>query len=166
MLRKAVFLDRDGVLNVNHGYVHSPVDFEWIPNAPLAIKHLNNAGYLVIVITNQAGIAKGFYTESQFLEFMEWIGGQLAGFGANLDAVYYCPHHPTEGFPPYVQSCSCRKPAPGMIERAVAEWSIAKESSYMIGDAESDMLAARAAGIQGVLFDNSDLLDFVKRHIR
>jgi D-glycero-D-manno-heptose 1,7-bisphosphate phosphatase len=166
MLKRAVFLDRDGVINVNYGHVHTPEQFEWVEGAPEAIRHLNASGFLVIVITNQAGIAKGFYTEQQFLEFMRWVIGQLAQKNARLDAFYYCPHHPTEGFAPYVMQCECRKPGSKLILQAIQEHQIDPVKSFLIGDKESDIIAANRANVVGLLFSGGNLLEFVREHIR
>ncbi len=159
--KPAVFLDRDGVLNIDCGYVHRPEDFAWVDGAPEAVKWLNDRGYLVIVITNQAGIARGCYTEEGFRQFTAWVNEELRRCGAHIDATYYCPHHPTEGLAPYRLECDCRKPSPGLIKRALAEWPVDPVSSLMIGDREKDLLAARAAGIRGALFEGGNLLEFV-----
>jgi len=160
--KPAVFLDRDGVLNIDYGYVHRPEDFTWIDGAPEAVKWLNDQGYLVIVVTNQAGIARGYYTEEEFLHFTAWMNEELRRRGAHVDAVYYCPHHPTEGRGPYRLECGCRKPAPGLISRALAEWPVNPEVSIMIGDQEKDLLAASASGIRSVLYKGGNLLEFVR----
>lgn len=160
--KPAMFLDRDGVLNVDKGYIHRPEDFIWVEGAPEAVKWLNDRGYLVIVVTNQAGIARGYYTEEEFLRLMDWVNGELRRRGAHIDAVYHCPHHPTEGFGAYRRECRCRKPAPGLLERALAEWEIDTAHSFMIGDKESDLLAAWAAGIRGALFSGGSLFEFVR----
>jgi len=160
--KPAVLLDRDGVLNADRGYVHSPQEFSWIQGAPEAVKELNDRGYLVLVVTNQAGIARGYYTEEEFLAFSRWMQEELRERGAHLDAVYYCPHHPQEGIGAYRVACTCRKPAPGLIQRALREWNVDSERSVMIGDSEIDLQAAQAAGIRSVLFEGDDLLEFVR----
>jgi D,D-heptose 1,7-bisphosphate phosphatase len=159
----ALLLDRDGTLNIDRGWVHRPGDFCWIEGAREAIRWANDRGILVLVITNQAGIARGYYTEAEFLAFTAWIDRQLAACGAHIDRTYYCPHHPTEGRGEYRRACNCRKPAPGLIERARAEWAFDPERSVMIGDAEHDMTAAAAAGIRAVRFTGGNLLEHVKR---
>lgn len=160
--KPAVFLDRDGVLNVDYGYVHRPEDFTWVDGAPEAVKWLNDQGYLVIVITNQAGIARGYYTEEEFLRFTDWMNEELRREGAHVDATYFCPHHPAEGYAPYHIECECRKPAPGLVRRALVEWPVNPEESIMIGDQEKDLLAASTAGIRGALFKGGNLLEFVR----
>lgn len=145
--KPAAFLDRDGVLNVDLGYVHTPDRFEWTPEAPAAVRWLNDHGYLVIVVTNQAGIARGLYSTDEFLTFSRWIDRQLAAHAAHVDATYWCPHHPTAGIKPFRVECDCRKPRPGLFLRAIEEWGIDPQRSFMVGDKRSDELAARAAGV-------------------
>lgn len=161
--KPAVFLDRDGVLNMDRGYVHRPEDFFWTEEAPEAVKWLNDLGYLVIVVTNQAGIARGYYTEDDFWAFMKEVQEELRSRGAHLDAVYCCPHHPVEGQEPYRRECGCRKPAPGLIMRALEEWDIDLSRSLMIDDREENLAAARAVGIRGAVFRGGSLLELVRR---
>jgi D,D-heptose 1,7-bisphosphate phosphatase len=113
-------LDRDGTVNLDRGWVHNPTDFAWVDDAREAIRWANDRGILVCVVTNQAGIARGYYTEAEFQAFTAWIDNELAAWGAHIDATYYCPHHPTEGVGEYRRECRCRKPGPGLIERALA----------------------------------------------
>ena len=161
--RPVAFLDRDGVLNVDVNYLHKPEQVVWLPGAIEAVRELNDAGYLVIVVTNQAGIGRGFYTESDFEVFTAWMAERLADAGAHVDAVYHCPHHPTEALPGWREDCECRKPRPGMFLRAIAEWDVDVERSFMVGDKPGDLEAARAAGIaHGVLFTGGDLRDAVR----
>ena len=155
--KPAVFFDRDGVLNVDHGYVHSADAFEWIEDAPRAIKWLNDQGYLVFVVTNQAGIARGYYTEEDFLAFSGWMNGQLREGAAHLDALYYCPHHPEAGEGSYTRVCDCRKPAPGMLQRALREWPVDLGRSLLVGDKASDLDAANAVGLRSRLFEGGSL---------
>jgi D-glycero-D-manno-heptose 1,7-bisphosphate phosphatase len=162
-MRPALLLDRDGTLNVDRGWVHRPDDFCWIEGAREAIRWANDREVLVFVITNQAGIARGYYTEEEFHAFTAWIDRELAACGAHIDGTYYCPHHPTEGRGEYRRQCHCRKPAPGLIERARAEWQFDPARSVMIGDAEHDMKAAVAAGIRAVRFSGGSLLECVER---
>lgn len=161
--KQTVFLDRDGVLNVNHGWVHTPEEFDWIEGAPQAVRWLNDKGYLVILITNQAGIARGKYSEKTFLEFTDWMQDRLAEHGAHLDAVYYCPNHPVHGLAPYNVECGRRKPAPGMLIDAIRDWKIDPAKAVMIGDKPSDMEAAETAGVRGHLFEGGNLLEFLQR---
>ena len=160
--RSAVFFDRDGVLNEDRGYIHTPGEFAWMPGAIESVKWLNDTGRLVLVVTNQSGIARGVYTEEEYLAFERWISERLAEQGAHVDAWYHCPHHPTEGLGDLRTECDCRKPAPGMVLRALEEWGLRPERCVLIGDKESDMAAAAAAGVPGVLFRNGDLLSVVR----
>ena len=127
-----------------------------------AVKLANDAGWLVIVVTNQAGIGRGLYTEEEFAAFTRWISDRLAEAGAHIDATYYCPHHPVHGQGRYLVACDCRKPAPGMLERAIAEWDVDVSRSWVIGDSQSDLEAARAVGLGATLFDGTDLLAAVR----
>jgi D-glycero-D-manno-heptose 1,7-bisphosphate phosphatase len=148
--RPAAFLDRDGVLNRDVGYVWRTQDFEWLPGARGAIKNLNDAGFLVIVVTNQAGIARGLYSEDDVGRLHRWINSELEREGAHIDAFYYCPHHPVDGVGTYRMTCECRKPAAGLLLQAMKDWPIDAGKSFMIGDKEVDLQAAHAAGIKGI----------------
>jgi D-glycero-D-manno-heptose 1,7-bisphosphate phosphatase len=145
--RPAIFLDRDGTLNIEKHYLHLARDWEWIPGAQEALIRLKSAGYLLVVISNQAGIARGYYRASDLLELHTWVNQQLAPLHAAIDAFYFCPHHPdfTEG------ECDCRKPVPGLILRAAQEWNIDLSRSWMIGDKLSDVQAGFAAGCSNIL---------------
>lgn len=162
--KAALLLDRDGVVNVDNGYVCTPERFEWTRGAVAAIKAANDAGVLVLVATNQAGIARGYYTTQQFESFMQWINERLRDNGAHLDGWYHCPHHPSEGVGELKVECDCRKPRPGMILRAIADWRLEPRRSLLVGDKPADIEAARACGIEGLLFDHQhdDLLSTVQ----
>ncbi len=144
--RPAIFLDRDGTLNVEKHYLHQPKDWEWIPGAVEALARLKAAGYLLIVISNQAGIARGYYKSQDVDQLHGWVNQVLAKARAAIDAFYYCPHHPDLSGP-----CFCRKPSPGMIFRAADEWNIDLAKSWMIGDKLLDIQAGFAAGCQNIL---------------
>ena len=165
--KSALLLDRDGVINVDFGYVHSLRNFEWIKNARETIKMANDLGLLVIVITNQAGIARGLYTNKQFNLFTNQINNLLINFGAHIDATYYCPHHPTEGINEYKKNCSCRKPDNGMIEKAILDWKLDRKKCFLIGDKKSDLMAAKKSGIKSHLFSykNENLLEIFKNNL-
>ncbi|MBF0183318.1 MAG: formate dehydrogenase subunit alpha [Magnetococcales bacterium] len=163
--RPAIFFDRDGVLNQDRDYVHRPDQFEWVPGAKEAILWCNQQGYLVIVVTNQSGIARGFYDEAQLYELTAWMQEQLAVDGAHIDGVYYCPHHPEAADPYYRQTCFCRKPQPGMLEQAITEWEIDRERSILIGDKARDLQAAQRAGIAAYLFREGRLDQFVRESL-
>ncbi|MBG0790272.1 MAG: D-glycero-beta-D-manno-heptose 1,7-bisphosphate 7-phosphatase [Desulfovibrionaceae bacterium] len=163
--RPALFLDRDGVLNVNYGYVHTRDKWTWCPGARKAVKFANDAGLLVILVTNQSGIGRGYYGEDAFHELMAWVREDLAGVGAHLDGVYHCPHHPTEAVGDFRRECACRKPGPGMLLQALDEWDIDVARSAVIGDSDKDIEAGRHAGISRLrLYDHEreSLLDVVR----
>jgi D-glycero-D-manno-heptose 1,7-bisphosphate phosphatase len=161
--KPALLLDRDGTMNVDRGWVHRPEEFVWIEGAREAIRWANDRGILVLVITNQAGIARGLYTETEFRAFTDWIDGQLAAVGAHVDATYHCPHHPTEGHGEYRRPCRCRKPAPGLLERALADWGFDPARSVLVGNAAHDLEAATTAGIRGVRFSGGSLIECVEQ---
>lgn len=152
--RPAAFLDRDGVLNVDHGYVHRPEQLEWIAGAPESVRLLNEAGYYVLVITNQSGVARGFFDEAAVKSFHAHMQNVLAGKGAHIDAFYYCPHHPEGTVKAFTMACSCRKPRTGMLEQAAREWPINLNRSFFIGDKDNDMAAAGAFKVRGIKFDS------------
>lgn len=145
--RKAVFLDRDGVINCDHAYVHRWEDFEFMPGAIDAMRQLKQAGYALVVVTNQSGIARGYYTETQYQALTTQMQQALAEAGAAVDAVYHCPHHPQGAVAELATNCDCRKPAPGMILQAARELNLSLADSLLIGDKPSDIEAARAAGV-------------------
>lgn len=145
--RAALFLDRDGIVNTDHGYVHTEAETEWVPGIFALVAGAWAAGRLPIVITNQAGIARGHYDEAQFLEYTRWVHGSFAAQGAPLLATFFCPHHPVHGIGPYLRECDCRKPAPGMLLAACDLFGIAPERSTLLGDKASDVAAGVAAGL-------------------
>jgi len=146
---RAVFLDRDGTICEEVGY--SVEGMRLIPRAAEAVRLLNQNGFKVVVVTNQSGVARGFFPESLLEELHGEMNRQLEEEGASLDAVYYCPHHPTEGFPPYIQKCSCRKPAIGLLLKAAADLDLDLPSSYMIGDHISDVQCGQRMGARAIL---------------
>ncbi|GAA3551265.1 D-glycero-beta-D-manno-heptose 1,7-bisphosphate 7-phosphatase [Zobellella aerophila] len=148
MTKPAIFLDRDGVINQDTGYVSHSDDFIFIDGVIEALKTLKQKGYLLVVVTNQSGIARGLFTEDDFMTLTEWMDWSLADRGVDLDGIYFCPHHPTEGKGPNTQACDCRKPAPGMLLDATNELGIDLDASYMVGDKLSDLKAAEAAGVK------------------
>lgn len=147
MGRPAVFLDRDGTLNVEKNYVHRVEDWEWLPGAVDAIRVFNRAGLPVIVITNQAGVARGYYDEAAVERLHRWVDTRLAEHAARIDAYYYCPHHPEFGA---IRDCDCRKPLPGMLLRAGRDMDLDLGTCYMVGDKMSDIQAAQAAHVKPV----------------
>ena len=149
--RRAVFLDRDGTINVEREYLHLPGEFAFVPGAPEAIRLLKDAGFLVIVVTNQSGIARGFFDEAAVHRLHRYMDEQLARHGAAVDAYYLCPHHPLHGSGDYRRVCGCRKPLPGMIIEAAGDFSIDLAASYVIGDKLADVAAGLAAGCRPLL---------------
>jgi D-glycero-D-manno-heptose 1,7-bisphosphate phosphatase len=162
-LRPALFLDRDGVLNEDRGYVSRWEDFRWIPGAREAVAAFNRAGWLVIVVTNQSGVGRGFYTEEAMHALHAQMREDLATAGGHIDAFYHAPQHPEAPVEAYRHpDPPLRKPNPGMILQALAEWPIDPDASLLIGDKPSDLEAALRAGIRGVLFEGGDLAEFLK----
>ena len=143
----AIFLDRDGVINQERGYVHKIDEFHFIDGVFDACREMSKAGYRLIIITNQAGIARGYYTEDEFHHLTKWMLDEFRQHGVEIDDVYYCPHHPVHGVGKYRRDCDCRKPAPGMILRAAKEHSLDLRHSILVGDKATDIEAGRAAGI-------------------
>ncbi len=160
--RPAVFLDRDGVLNVDHGFIHIPEQIEWIAGAPEAVKLLNDAGYYVFVVTNQSGVARGLYGEGDVIALHRWMAQELAASGASVDDWRYCPFHSEARVDAYRASHPWRKPSPGMIVDLLEHWPVEREGSFLIGDKASDVEAAEAAGLPGYLFKGGHLNDFLK----
>ncbi|WP_303725876.1 D-glycero-beta-D-manno-heptose 1,7-bisphosphate 7-phosphatase [Anaerovibrio lipolyticus] len=161
-MNKAVFFDRDGTLNEEVHYLHKIEDFKWIEGAIDAIKYCNDNGYLAIVITNQSGVARGYYPESDIMKLYDWMNDDLAKHGAHLDGIYYCPHHPTGKVREYAIDCDCRKPKPGMLFKAQKDHNIDLKSSYLIGDGVRDVECAEAAGVKGIRYTGGNLLEFLK----
>jgi D-glycero-D-manno-heptose 1,7-bisphosphate phosphatase len=150
-LRPALFLDRDGVLIEEVGYLADPDQVKLIPRAGAAIARLNRAGVPVVLVTNQAGIARGYLTEARLAEIHRRLSALLTAEAAKIDAIYYCPHHPTEGNAPYRLACSCRKPQSGMLLQAAADLAIDLHQSCLIGDKLSDLEAGTRAGCRSIL---------------
>ena len=146
--RRAVFLDRDGVLTRERSYVKSPAEVELLPGTAEGLAALRRAGWVTVVVTNQSGVGRGLFSEAMLGEIHAALARKLAAEDpdARWDALKYCPHHPTEALPPYRMDCACRKPKPGMLLEAARELGIDLASSWMVGDAERDVLAGKAAG--------------------
>jgi D-glycero-D-manno-heptose 1,7-bisphosphate phosphatase len=151
MRRRAVFLDRDGTLNVDKGFVHAPRDFEFVEGAVEAVKRLKESGFVVVVVTNQSGVGRGLYTERDVRRLHRWVNGELGKRGTTIDRFYFCPHHPDARVRRYRRDCPCRKPGPGMLLRAMSELGIEPRASYMIGDAARDVTAGKKAGVTAIL---------------
>lgn len=150
-MRRAVFLDRDGTLNEEVGYLDAIDKLAIIPQAYEAVRRINALGVLAIVITNQSGIARGLFDEAFVRKLHRHMSRLFRDHGAVIDAFYYCPHHPTEGLDRYRRDCRCRKPAPGLLLRAARQWRIDLASSYMVGDDEKDIALIKQVGGKGVL---------------
>ncbi len=145
-----VFIDRDGTISEEVGYINHLSRFQIYPWSPQAIRNLNHRGLKVIVVTNQAGVARGYFTEDLVIQVHEKLRHELAESGAQLDAIYYCPHHPSVGDPPYRQDCNCRKPKPGMLYRAAQELNVNLARSFMVGDRYGDIELAHSVGAHSI----------------
>jgi D,D-heptose 1,7-bisphosphate phosphatase len=165
MRRPAVFLDRDGVLNADSGYPHHPEQIEWTQGAHEAVKSFNDAGYFVFVVTNQAGVAHGLYDEDAVRHLHRWMNAELMRIGAHIDDWRYCPFHPEAKVEAYRRAHPWRKPGAGMLLDLMQRWDIDASRSVLIGDRESDIEAARGAGIAGHLFGGGSLAAFAAQII-
>ena len=165
-MNKAIFFDRDGTLNEEVGYLYKFEKFKWIDGAIDAIKFCNENDYLAIVVTNQSGVARGYYTEEDIAKLHQQINQELQqNFKAHIDDFFYCPHHPEGVVEEYRMDCDCRKPKSKMIEDACIKYDIDKNESLMIGDSLRDVECAKNAGIKGVLFPGGNLLTVIKAFI-
>lgn len=149
--RRAVFMDRDGTISEEVGYVNHVSRYRVFPFAARAVRTLNEAGWLAVLVTNQAGVARGYFKEELIGEVHKVLASELERGGARLDAVYYCPHHPSVGEPPYRFDCDCRKPRPGLLLRAADELGLDLSRCWMVGDRYSDTELARNAGARSAL---------------
>jgi D-glycero-D-manno-heptose 1,7-bisphosphate phosphatase len=152
MKEPALFLDRDGVINLDTGYTHRQDQFEFIPGIFELVSTATRYGYKTFIVTNQAGIGRGYYTEQQFLNLMDWVCQRFSEAGGSIQQVYFCPHHPEHGIGEYRQDCVCRKPAPGMLLQAARDYEIDFARSIFLGDKKSDMDAGRAAEVSTLLY--------------
>ncbi len=146
-LRRAAFLDRDGVINIDHGYVSRWDQFEFMPGAVQAMKRLSDADYTLVVVTNQSGIARGMYTEEDFSLLTRQMCEHLQAHGVPVAGVFHCPHHPKGQRAEFAIDCACRKPRPALLSRAIEHLGLDARTSFMVGDKHSDIQAARAAGV-------------------
>lgn len=151
MMERVVFLDRDGTLNEEVHYLHRTADLLLLPGVPEALKLLKEAGYRLVVVTNQAGVARGYYGEEDVKQLHVYMNQLLKGQGADIDAFYYCPHHPEHGIGIYKQDCRCRKPGTGMFEMAQERFAVDKAHSFMIGDKLLDVEAGKNFGLTTIL---------------
>ena len=153
-MNKAVFLDRDGTVNEEVGYLTDLEKLRLIPGAGSAIRLMNEAGFKVILVTNQSGVARGYFSERLVHEAHARLGEMLRADGARIDAVYFCPHHPVAGTSHYTMDCECRKPKTGLIDRAVKDFLIDRQHSYMVGDKWSDVELGQRAKVHSVLVES------------
>ena len=159
--RRALFLDRDGVVNVDHGYVGSREQFEWIPGALDTIRRATTSGWHVFVVTNQSGVGRGLYDQAAVVALLDWMGDEVRRHGGTIDDARFCPFHPDATVPAFRASSDWRKPAPGMLLDLIRAWELDPARCVMIGDQATDLQAAAAAGISGHLFKGENLLSFV-----
>ena len=155
-MNKAIFLDRDGTINVERHYLYKIENFEFLPGTVEGMKMLQDAGYLLIIITNQSGIGRGYYTEKDFNVLNDWMCEALKDKDVEINAVYYCPHHPNAKIEKYRMNCNCRKPKGGLFEKAIADYNIDAQKSWAIGDRYRDVIAALDLGCKGILIGSSE----------
>ena len=158
-MRRAVFLDRDGVLVADDGCIASMTDVRILPGVPAALRRLGQAGFLRVVVTNQSVVARGLATPETVEGIHAWLAAELERLGGSVDGFFYCPHHPEATLPNWRVACECRKPRPGLILRAARELGIDCSSSFVIGDRGTDIAAGRAAGCTTVLLTTGRHLD-------
>jgi D,D-heptose 1,7-bisphosphate phosphatase len=163
--RAAVFFDRDGTLNVDDGYTHRPQDLTLLPGAIAAVKRVNDLGHYAFLVTNQSGVARGYFTESDVTAFNAELQRRLRAAGAHLDDIRYCPDHPEGTVARYRQLSDWRKPGPGMLLDLMRLWPVRPEASLVVGDKDSDVAAAEAAGLRGVLYSGGNLDDLLAPHL-
>ena len=161
-MNKAIFLDRDGTINVEKHYLYRQEDFEFLPGAVNALKLLQDAGYLLIIITNQSGIARGYYSEEDFLQLNQWMIDTLKGQGVLITDVYYCPHLQNATIEKYRKNCDCRKPKLGLFEEAIYDYDINLADSYAIGDKIRDCAICEETACHGFLTGNNERPDIIE----
>ena len=162
---KAVFFDRDGTLNEEVDYLYRIDDFRWLPEAVEAIQYCHAQGYLVIVVTNQSGVARGYYQEEDIRKLHEWMQQDLQSKGTYIDKFYYCPHHPEAKVAKYRQVCDCRKPKSGMVLAGCRDFNVDISRSFIVGDKKRDIDSGENAGVRGFYYHGGSLLETVKQAI-
>jgi D-glycero-D-manno-heptose 1,7-bisphosphate phosphatase len=163
---KAIFFDRDGVINYDYGYVHKICDFKWITGAKKIIKYLSKKNFLLIVITNQSGIAKGFYSIKDVRILHNYINEELSKISCKIHSFYFCPHHPRAKIKRFKKRCFCRKPGNLLIIKAIKKYKISIKDSYMIGDKKSDYLAAKKSNLKFIYINQKSFFNQIKNKIR
>ena len=163
---KAVFFDRDGVINVDVAYLHKIEEFQWIDGCKETLAYLTELGYKVFIVTNQSGVARGYFGEDAVHKLHDYIAAEAAMAGGKIEKFYYCPHLKDGSVPKYAVDCNCRKPKPGMILQAFSEYELDKAECFLIGDSKRDVEAAEAAGIRGYLYQGGNLLEFTKNILK
>lgn len=161
-LRPALFLDRDGVINVDRGYVSDRENFEWIGGVAACIRAFKARNWFIFVVTNQSGIARGLYSQDDMQSLHDWMLGELAAQNAAIDQLYFCPYHAEGEIARYRKDSFDRKPKPGMLLQAMADFPVKREASFLIGDKSTDIEAAHSAGIGGFLFKGGNLAEFAE----
>lgn len=164
--KPAVFFDRDGVLNMDRGYIYKPKELSWIPGAMEAIRILNEEEYWIFVVTNQSGIARGFFTEEEVYEFHEFMAQEAERQEAIIHSFYVCPHHPEGTMGIHSCICNCRMPLPGLIEQACQEWPVSLNGSFLVSGTQRGIETAAEAGIPGFLFAEGNLYEFVQEILK
>ena len=159
---KLCLLDRDGVLNADKEYLHKPEDVEWISGSRESIAWLNRQGFQVVVVTNQSGVARGYFTEEAVRKLHAWMDAEVKKSGGKIAAFYYCPHLPGASVTQYDMECECRKPKPGMVLKALKDFGVLPCNAFLVGDRPRDIEAAEAAGVKGYLYTGGSLLEFIK----
>jgi D-glycero-D-manno-heptose 1,7-bisphosphate phosphatase len=162
-MKPALFLDRDGVINEDFGYLYQIEEIKWIPGIIETIQYFKRKGYYVIVLTNQSGIARGYYQEDDVLRLHTQMKSILEQSNAVIDKFYFCPHHPEAIVKKYRMECSCRKPGTGMVQQALRDYPIELDHSFLIGDQKSDIELAENLGIRGYQFRGGNLFNFLNR---
>ena len=163
--RPAVFFDRDGTINADAGYTYKPDDLVFLPGAVAAVKRVNDLGWYAFLVTNQSGVARGFFTEDDVQAFHAHMQERLRTAGAHFDDIRYCPHHPEGTVAQYARACDCRKPSAGMILDLMKAWPVVAEKSLVVGNSDRDMEAARGAGLRGIRYDGGNLDDLLAAHL-
>lgn len=163
--RPAVFFDRDGTINADEGYTFRVHELVFLPGAVAAVKRVNDLGWYAFLVTNQSGVARGLFAEADVQAFHACMQDRLHASGAHFDDIRYCPHHPEGKIAAYAQGCDCRKPKPGMILDLMRSWPVLREVSLVVGNSESDVLAAQGAGLRGIRYDGGNLDDLLAAHL-